>query len=560
MERRGPGARAVSIRLKIVLIVVPLVVAALVLTGVSSYFAASNGITRVARDFLGFKAQELEGQAQSQWQLLVENGFTGRPEMVAATQSAVAAYAQSIIRSPTELIFAVRADGTVAMATADVAWRPGEQGAAAAAAAARSTALQSMSVGGVSRVANGFWFAPFGWYAMVSEERAAFYGPVTQIAVRTGIILAASILAAVALVLAFARYLTRPLTRVALTMREIISSGDLSRRVVVEYRDETGSLAQTFNIMAGGLEEAYRRMKSYALKAAVSRTRERKMKEVFQQYVPPTVIEQVVKNEAKVGGDEDIVSVMFSHITNYAEIAAGLEPRELVMSLEPYFKAMVEAVYERGGIPDKYITDAVMAFFGAPVKGDDALKSVLAGLDMTEALTAVNARRVKAGKRPFHVSVGINRGYVTVGTIGTEQKMDYTVIGDPVNLASRLSGLTRIYRQDLLFSESLHRSVSDQVPCRLVDSVAVKGRREGVKIFTAKRAVSGNEKQAWDMHNAAMEEYYNRNFGNAIALFGHVLKILPGDYPAGLIMQRCRLYQQEPPPPGWDGVEAMRTK
>ncbi len=549
-----------TIRPKIVLIVVPLVVATLVLTGVASYFAASNGITRIAREFLGFKAQEFEEQAQSQWRLLVENGLTGRPEMVAATQAAVEAYARSIIRSASELDFAVLADGTVAMATDAVAFLPGEQAAVAAAADSRSTDLQTLQVGGVARVANGFWFEPFRWYVLVTEERSAFYGPVTQIAVRTAIILAASVLAAVALVLAFARYLTRPLIRVADTMKEIITSNDLSRRAVVEYHDEIGSLAQTFNIMVGGLQDAYRRMKQYALKAAVSRTRERTMKEVFQQYVPLAVIEEVVKNESKVGGDESIISVMFSHITNYAEIAAGLLPRELVISLEPYFKAMVEAVFERGGIPDKYITDAVMAFFGAPVKGDDALKSVLAGLDMTEALTGFNELRVKAGKRPFHVSVGINRGFVTVGTIGTEQKMDYTVIGDPVNLASRLSGLTRIYHQELLFSESLHRSVKDSVPCRLVDSVAVKGRKEGVRIFTAKRAVSGSEKQAWDMHNAAMEEYYNRSFGNAIALFGHVLKIMPDDYPAGLIMNRCRLYQKEPPPPGWDGVEVMKTK
>jgi adenylate cyclase len=287
------------------------------------------------------------------------------------------------------------------------------------------------------------------------------------------------------------------------------------------------------------------------------------LRHALRRYVSDEVAETILSQPERylrLGGETRLVTVLFADIKGFSRFTENHSAGEAVEALNRIFAALTPVIFRHQGTFDKFIGDAVMAFFGAPVKGDDALKSVLAGLDMTEALTAVNARRVKAGKRPFHVSVGINRGYVTVGTIGTEQKMDYTVIGDPVNLASRLSGLTRIYRQDLLFSESLHRSVSDQVPCRLVDSVAVKGRREGVKIFTAKRAVSGNEKQAWDMHNAAMEEYYNRNFGNAIALFGHVLKILPGDYPAGLIMQRCRLYQQEPPPPGWDGVEAMRTK
>jgi class 3 adenylate cyclase/HAMP domain-containing protein len=550
-----------SIRLKIVLIVVPLVVATLALTGVSSYFSASHGITRVAKDFLGFKAQELQTQAESQWRLLVDNNLTGKPEMVAATQAAVEGYARSIVRSATELILAVGADGAVAMSTGDVSFQGGEQAAMASLAMGKSTDLLSVSVGGVARVGKGFWFDPFGWYVVVSEERAAFYDQVNQIAVRTGIILAGSILAGIVLVLIFARYLTRPLTRVVDTMKDIISTNDLSERVVVEYHDEIGQLAQTFNIMVNGLEEAYRQIKAYALKAAVSRMRERKIKEEFQKYVPMEVIEAVLKNESKVNGDERIMSVMFSHITNYADITAGLRPDELVQSLEPYFKAMVDTIFERGGIPDKYITDAVMAFFGAPAEiRDDAQRSVQAGLDMTEALADFNARRQRSGKKPFHVSVGINRGNVTVGTIGTEQKMDYTVIGDPVNLASRLSGLTRVYRQELLFSESVHRSVKDEVSCRLLDSVAVKGKKDGVKIYTARRNLSAREKEAWGLHNLGMAEYYDRSFTRAVSYFRGVLRILPTDVSATMLMVRSQRYQREAPPDSWDGVEVMTHK
>jgi len=551
-----------SIRLKIVLIVVPLLVATLALTGVSSYFSASHGITRIAKDFLSFKAQELQTQAESQWRLLVDNNLTGRPEMVAATKAAVEGYARSIIRSPTELILAVGSDGAVQMSTAGaLALQGGEQGALAEVAQGRSTDLLTLTVGGVARVGKGFWFEPFGWYVVASEERAAFFDQVNQIAVSTGMILAGSIVAGVVLVLIFARYLTGPLRRVVETMEGIISTNDLSQRVVVEYHDEIGQLAQTFNIMVGGLEDAYRKIKAYALKAAVSRMRERKIKEEFQRYVPREVIEEVLKNERKVSGDERIISVMFSHITNYADVTAGLRPDELVQSLEPYFQAMVDTIFDRGGIPDKYISDAVMAFFGAPVKHeDDALRSVLAGLDMTEALATFNTRRVAAGKKPFHVSVGINRGFVTVGTIGTEQKMDYTVIGDPVNLASRLSGLTKVYRQELIFSESLHRSVKDELPCRLLDSVAVKGKKEGVKIYTSRRTLAAREKEAWGLHNLGMAEYYDRSFGKAMRYFGDVLRILPGDVSATLLLERSARYQRQPPPPEWEGVEVMTHK
>jgi len=232
-----------------------------------------------------------------------------------------------------------------------------------------------------------------------------------------------------------------------------------------------------------------------------------------------------------------------------------------VQSLEPYFKAMVDAIEARGGMVDKYITDAVMAFFGAPVPhDDDALRSVMAGISMTESLREFNARRAAEGREPFRVSVGINRGLVTVGTIGTEDKLSYTVIGDAVNLASRLSGLTRIYQQDLLFSARMHRYVKDEVPCRLLDSVAVKGRSTGVKIYTARRNLKKNEHEGWGAHNMGMAEYYERNFSSAAGYFQDALKLMPGDNVATMLLERTRKYDKDPPPDDWDGVEVMTHK
>jgi adenylate cyclase len=555
-----------SIRLKIVLIVVPLIVATLLLTGISSYFAATSGISRIAKDFLGFKAQELQNQAESQWGLLVSNKLTDRPEMVAATQAAVEGYARTIIRSATELILAVGEDGAIRMSSTGLSagfYQEGEQAALAALAKARSTDLLTIGLGGKERVAKGFWFGPFGWYVVVTEERAAFYDQVNQIAFRTLMILAVSICAGVLLVLLFANYLTRPLTRVAGTMKEIISTNDLSKRVVVEYHDEIGQLAQTFNLMVGELEKAYRQIKSFAFSSIVAQKREQKFRNIFQKYVPREVIESVIRNpEAMLVGENRVLSILFCDIPNFPAIAESMPPDELVNTLNRYFSVMVDnTIIPHQGTPDKYIEYAIMALFGAPVKTEhDALNSVLAGIDMADALDRFNEGEKIRGRIPFTIGIGINYGVVTVGNIGSEKKMDYTVIGDMVNLASRLSGLTKTYQQRLIISESLHSKVKDDIPCRLLDTVAVKGRKKGIKIFAAKKNVAGGEKEAWDIYENGMSEYYARNFTRAIDCFRQAQALLPGDTAARILMERSQGYLKNPPPADWDGVEVMHTK
>ena len=549
-----------SIRLKIVLIVVPLIIATLLLTGISSYFAATSGISRIAKDFLGFKAQELQKQAESQWGLLVANKLTDKPEMVAATQAAVDGYARTIVRSATELIVAVGDDGAIKMSTAGVSqdfYQGGEKAALASLAKAHSTDLLTISLGGTERVAKGFWFAPFRWYVVVTEERAAFYDQVNQITFRTLIILAISIAAGVLLVLLLAGYLTRPLTRVAATMKEIISTSDLSKRVVVEYRDEIGQLAHTFNIMVGELEKAYRQIKGFAFRAANNKMREEKIRDLFQRYVPRDIIDSIFANtESLLVGKNEQVAVLFSDIRSFTTISEQLgKPDQLVESLNRYFTVMVDVIMDRNGIIDKYIGDAIKAFFGAPVKReDDALNAVLSGIEMVEALKGFNDGQAALQKPEFKIGIGINYGEATVGNIGTDKKMDFTAIGDMVNLASRLEGLTKNYHQQLIFSESLHDKVKDDLPCRLLDTVAVKGMPRGMRIYTAKATVEEQEKEAWDLYDAGMQEYYRRSFAQAAVCFRDVLKVLPADGPAELLLERTLGYQKAPPPSDWVGV------
>jgi len=185
---------------------------------------------------------------------------------------------------------------------------------------------------------------------------------------------------------------------------------------------------------------------------------------------------------------------------------------------------------------------------------------VLAGIEMNEALEQFNDQQRKGGKPEFRIGVGINYGVVTVGNIGTDKKMDYTIIGDMVNLASRMEGLTKKYQQPLLISESLHQKVHEEVPCRLIDTVAVKGRAKGVKIYAAKKTLNEEENKAWTLHNTAMEHYYQRDFDQAIRYFQDVRKIFPDDYPSQLLIDRCRQFKAAPPPADWNGVEIMKEK
>ena len=206
-----------------------------------------------------------------------------------------------------------------------------------------------------------------------------------------------------------------------------------------------------------------------------------------------------------------------------------------------------------------------MAFWGAPVKHeDDALQSVLAGLDMIDAAAAFNQGQKAAGKPEFHIGIGINYGLVTVGNIGSERKMDYTVIGDMVNLASRMEGLTKTYHAELLISETVYTELKSAgapvPPCRLLDTVAVKGKNRGVKIYAVKRNLGPREKQAWTLHNQGMEYYYRRDFAAAAKRFQEVLAVIPSDLSAGNLLRRCKAYTLTPPPAQWDGVEVMKTK
>ncbi|HUZ17781.1 MAG TPA: adenylate/guanylate cyclase domain-containing protein [Spirochaetia bacterium] len=551
------------IRAKIIWIVLPLLIAALLITGIISSESARNGITKVAVAALGFKAQELNKYMESQWNLLVQNNLSDSADYVQVAQNAVASYAATIIRSKTELIFAVNSKGAVTMSTTpNLTLSTGDTAEVLKLFNTNYIGWVDLTVAGVERVGQTFYYQPFGWYVFVTEEKQSFYQDVTNITVQSAVILAASCLLSLILLILFSSYLTRPLTHVVSAMKRTIQDNDLTSRVEVEYKDEIGELANTFNIMIGGLEKAYRQIKEFALQAVIAQKNERKIRSIFQKYVPTDVIDNFFTNpESMLVGENRVLAVLFSDIRSFTTISEGFMPDELVVALNKYFSVMVDIIMGRGGIVDKYIGDAIMAFYGAPVHHeDDALQAVLAAIEMQEALKDFNLEQTRIGKPEFRIGLGINYGVVTVGNIGSEKKMDYTVIGDMVNLASRLEGLTKKYKQEILVSTSVYRKIKNKLPCRLVDKVVVKGKTQGEKIFTVKRSLSESEERGWKLYHEGLKAYYIREFPKALDLFEAAGRSLGDDHLCDLFRERCATFMTSPPPAEWEGMEVMTEK
>ena len=183
---------------------------------------------------------------------------------------------------------------------------------------------------------------------------------------------------------------------------------------------------------------------------------------------------------------------------------------------------------------------------------------------MIEALEGFNReQREEAARgnpnREWHIGIGVAYGMAIVGNVGCERKMNYTAFGHTAEFAEYLEGATKRYRQQCILSESVQRKVKDQLPCRLLDFVSMGGGGRAMRIYSVKKTVSGVEHEAWDLHNAAMEEYLKRDFAGAANSFERVCGMLGDDAPSGLMLERCRAYAKREPPPRWDGVEIGET-
>ncbi|MDR2490381.1 MAG: HAMP domain-containing protein [Spirochaetaceae bacterium] len=479
-----------TIRLKIIFVVLPLIIVSLVFAQGVTWLGVTRGINRMAEESLDFKLYELENYAENQWTLLVENGYAERDDMVRAAKSAVETYAETLAIKPTEKIFALDRSGAVVMQTGDNLEVPEDEIRELLAYSENNKgAMLHAFIAEKDRVLKMGDFIPFRWRFFVSDERDAFFRTADRITTQALITLASASIAAIVLLVMFSRFLTKPLVKINTTMQGIIKSNDLSARTEVFYDDEIGSLAQTFNFMLDELEKSYKQTKKYAFESTLAKKKETRIREIFQKYVPQDVINQFFASpESMLKGDNRELAVLFSDIRSFTTISENMPPEEIVSCLNRYFSGQVDAVMRYDGIVDKYIGDALMAFWGAPVKTEnDALSAVMAAFDMLDALKSFNEEQKILNKPVFNIGIGINFGQATVGNIGNDHKMNYTIIGDAVNLASRVEELTKEYKEQLLITESVYEKVEAHVYARTIDSVTVRGKTEEVKIFAISR-------------------------------------------------------------------------
>jgi adenylate cyclase len=291
----------------------------------------------------------------------------------------------------------------------------------------------------------------------------------------------------------------------------------------------------------------------------------RKIKGAFQFYVTPTVVQQILKDpeSLKLGGEKKVLTVLFSDIRGFTGMSESLPPEGLVHLLNQYLTEMTRVVFRHDGTLDKYIGDAIMAIYGAPLPQEDhPLRACLTALDMMEELRLLQARWSAEGRPPIDIGIGINTGEMVVGNMGSERRFDYTVIGDEVNLASRLEGLNKQYGTHIIISEFTHALVEDALFCRELDLVRVKGKAKPVRLFevVAARGADGDERHWVNTFAEGLFRYREREWGGASDSFQRVLDQRPHDGPAQMYVERCRLLRSSPPPSEWDGVFDWQTK
>lgn len=232
---------------------------------------------------------------------------------------------------------------------------------------------------------------------------------------------------------------------------------------------------------------------SFAYLTFTEGAEKRKVAHLFTQYVSKDVLDEVLNNYKDYlkssAGQKVEITVLFSDIRGFTTMSETSDPEEIVEMLNVHFTVMADIILKHNGTIDKYIGDAIMAFWGAPVKSaDHAEQAVLAGEEMLEGLKEVNRiLRERGFKHEVNIGIGINTGTATIGNIGSERKKNYTVVGDAVNLSSRLESITKEHKTPLLFSEYTYNKIKDKIPCKLIGNVTVKGRGQSVDIYTSNR-------------------------------------------------------------------------
>jgi len=339
---------------------------------------------------------------------------------------------------------------------------------------------------------------------------------------------------------AIARSVTRPVQQLVAATRRV-QKGDYGGAVEADRVDEIGELATAFNHMTQGLAERDQ------------------VRDMLGKVVDPAVAEELLSKDLKLGGEEREVTILFTDIRGFTALSERQRPSDLLNLLNRYLTCMTDVIEAEGGVIDKYIGDAIMALFGAPLAhGDDAERAIRAALAMGHELARLNQELTALGLPEIATGIGINTGLVVAGNMGSAHRLNYSVIGDGVNLASRIEGLTRFYGVPLIVSESTAAAAPEFI-YRELDRVRVKGKQEPVRIFEPLEAGSLGDGEL-DRYHEALAHYRNRDWPQADEILAGLVEEVPASRLYALYRQRCADFLVTPPPDDWDATEVHSEK
>lgn len=299
----------------------------------------------------------------------------------------------------------------------------------------------------------------------------------------------------------------------------------------------------------------------------------KKIQDTLGKYLPEAVVKEMIATgsdiRAEIGKKQEL-SILFSDIRGFTSLSEKLPPEKVVAVLNSYLGRMTDVVFTGGGTLDKFIGDAIMAFWGAPLSDPNhATHAVQTALRMIDGLEALKQEwKSNPDSDPgidLQIGIGINTGFVIVGNIGSEKKLDYTVIGDNVNLASRLEGLTKSYKSKLIIGERTHELLGGSILCRTADKVRVVGKTQAVKIFEPLADANSTKAQDWSeplkVYEQAWAQYEKGDFKSALEGFDKCLKLRNGsDGLSSIYIERCRNYLEFPPDGPWEGIFVAKSK
>ena len=293
----------------------------------------------------------------------------------------------------------------------------------------------------------------------------------------------------------------------------------------------------------------------------------RKIRNAFDRYVSPDVIQRMLEDPSRLrlGGEQKVLTVLFSDLQGFTSHSERYTPRELFDLLSEYYARMTERIFAREGMLKEYVGDELMAIFGAPVEhADHAVRACMAALDMRAQRRTMTEAWVAMGRPPIVARTGINSGPMLVGNLGSEYRFSYGVLGDDVNLGSRLEGLNKQYGTDILIGENTAELVGAAFRLRELDVVRVVGKQKPTRVYelvaTAGTPLPEAQETALRNYAAALAAYRGRRWSEALALLEQALVGSPDDGPSQVLLRRCRALAESPPPEGWDGIFEASSK